>query len=51
VPDADRPPQCREVVSTEQLTMLKLAGAPPQVRLDGPALFDEARLPLEGYYT
>jgi len=38
-------------LSTEQLGTLKPAGAPPQVRLDGPALFDEARLPVEGYYT
>ncbi|MBC6457010.1 nucleoside deaminase [Actinomadura sp. HBU206391] len=37
-------------LSTQQLTTLKPPTGPPPVRLDGPALFDEARVPVEGYY-
>lgn len=40
-------------LSTEQLTGLKspsVAAGPARVRLEGPALFDEARVPLDGYY-
>ena len=37
-------------LSTEQLATLKPPGGPPPVRHEGPALFDEARIPLEGYY-
>lgn len=37
-------------LSTEQLTSLKPATSQPLVRLEGPALFDEARVPVEGYY-
>jgi tRNA(Arg) A34 adenosine deaminase TadA len=37
-------------LSTEQLTALKPATAQPLVSLEGPALFDEARVPVEGYY-
>lgn len=37
-------------LSTEQLMGLKPPADPPAVRLDGPALFDEARVPVEGYY-
>lgn len=39
-------------LSTEQLTSLKSPAAPvlPNVPLDGPALFDEARGPVDGYY-
>jgi tRNA(Arg) A34 adenosine deaminase TadA len=36
-------------LSNEQLAGLKPAGLPP-VRQEGPALFDEARVPVEGYY-
>jgi tRNA(Arg) A34 adenosine deaminase TadA len=38
-------------LSNEQLADLKPSGGPPPVNLDGPALFDEARIPVEGYYT
>lgn len=38
-------------LSTEQLISLKPATTPPQVILDGPALFDEARVPVEAYYN
>ena len=37
-------------LSTEQLMGLKPPADPPAVRLDGPALFDEARVPVDGYY-
>ncbi|GII83909.1 tRNA-specific adenosine deaminase [Sphaerisporangium siamense] len=39
-------------LSTEQLNSLKRPGAPgfPQVPHDGPGLFDEARVPVDGYY-
>lgn len=37
-------------LSNEQLTGLKPAAAAPPARLDGPALYDEARVPVEGYY-
>jgi tRNA(Arg) A34 adenosine deaminase TadA len=37
-------------LSGDQLTALKPAGGFPQVPQDGPALFDEARTPVEGYY-
>ncbi|WP_405148568.1 nucleoside deaminase [Sphaerisporangium sp. NBC_01403] len=38
-------------LSTEQLTGLKPAAAAAGARQEGPALFDEARVPVEGYYT
>ncbi|MGI5267949.1 nucleoside deaminase [Nonomuraea sp. CA-218870] len=38
-------------LSTEQFVELHPAGAWPAVRQDGPALFDEARVPIDGYYT
>lgn len=38
-------------LSAEQLTHLKPAGSGfPRVRQEGPALFDEARVPVDGYY-
>ena len=37
-------------LSTEQLADLKPPVGLPRVRLEGPALFDEARLPVDGYY-
>ncbi|MFB9906365.1 nucleoside deaminase [Allokutzneria oryzae] len=37
-------------LSTEQLLTLKPGGDFPVVPQDGPALFDEARIPVEGYY-
>jgi tRNA(Arg) A34 adenosine deaminase TadA len=37
-------------LSTEQLTALKPPAVPVQVTFEGPALFDEARVPLDGYY-
>lgn len=38
-------------LSSEQLAALKPSGAGPSpVRLEGPALYDEARVPVEGYY-
>ncbi|GAA3510710.1 tRNA(Arg) A34 adenosine deaminase TadA [Streptosporangium album] len=37
-------------LSTEQLTGLKPPAAPVGVRQEGPALFEEARIPVEGYY-
>ncbi|GII80159.1 tRNA-specific adenosine deaminase [Sphaerisporangium rufum] len=37
-------------LSTEQLTPLKPPVTAPPVRLDGPALPDEARAVVEGYY-
>ncbi|GAA4693169.1 nucleoside deaminase [Phytohabitans rumicis] len=38
-------------LSGEQLNSLKPSGGFPPVPQEGPALFDEARLPVEGYYT
>jgi tRNA(Arg) A34 adenosine deaminase TadA len=38
-------------LSTEQLSGLKPAGENAGARLDGPALYDEARVPVEGYYV
>lgn len=39
-------------LSTEQLNSLKPSGStPPGFELDGPALFDEARVPIDGYYN
>jgi tRNA(Arg) A34 adenosine deaminase TadA len=37
-------------LSNEQLEGLKPSGGFPRVRQDGPALFDEARAAVEGYY-
>jgi tRNA(Arg) A34 adenosine deaminase TadA len=37
-------------LSTEQLVELNPEGAWPAVAQDGPALFDEARVPIEEYY-
>jgi tRNA(Arg) A34 adenosine deaminase TadA len=37
-------------LSTEQLATLKPPGGPRPVRLEGPAMFDEARVPVDGYY-
>ena len=37
-------------LSNEQLAGLKPSGGFPQVPQDGPALFDEARIPVDGYY-
>lgn len=37
-------------LSTEQLANLKPPAGPPPVRLEGPAMFDEARIPVDGYY-
>lgn len=38
-------------LSTEQLTGLKPSGGPAPVRHEGPALYEEARIPVEGYYS
>ncbi|MER6951454.1 nucleoside deaminase [Nonomuraea sp. NPDC000554] len=38
-------------LSTDQLGTLKPPGAHGAVRQEGPALFDEARVPVEGYYA
>lgn len=39
-------------LSTEQLNSLKPGGStPPGFELDGPALFEEARVPIDGYYN
>jgi tRNA(Arg) A34 adenosine deaminase TadA len=38
-------------LSTEQLGMLKPPTGPPSFRQEGPAFFDEARVPVEGYYV
>ncbi|RSN60841.1 tRNA-specific adenosine deaminase [Amycolatopsis sp. WAC 04182] len=38
-------------LSGEQVTALKPPVTTPPVRLEGPALYDEARVPVEGYYT
>jgi tRNA(Arg) A34 adenosine deaminase TadA len=37
-------------LSGEQLSTLKPSGGFPAVPQQGPALFDEARVPVEGYY-
>jgi tRNA(Arg) A34 adenosine deaminase TadA len=37
-------------LSNEQFEDLKPSGGFPRVRQDGPALFDEARAAVEGYY-
>lgn len=37
-------------LSNTQLTGLKPGGGWPQVPQDGPALYEEARIPVEGYY-
>lgn len=37
-------------LSTDQLAGLKPSGGPPKVPQDGPALFDEARAAVDGYY-
>ncbi|TYB64913.1 nucleoside deaminase [Nonomuraea sp. PA05] len=37
-------------LSNEQLAGLKPGGGWPQVPQEGPALFEEARVPVEGYY-
>ncbi|MEV0237305.1 nucleoside deaminase [Nonomuraea sp. NPDC050786] len=37
-------------LSGEQLDGLKPGGGWPQVPQEGPALYDEARVPVEGYY-
>ncbi|MFJ2030780.1 nucleoside deaminase [Streptosporangium sp. NPDC087985] len=38
-------------LSAEQLTGLKPPATDAGVRQEGPALFDEARIPIEGYYS
>jgi tRNA(Arg) A34 adenosine deaminase TadA len=38
-------------LSGEQLDGLKSTGAFPAVPQEGPALYDEARVPVEGYYS
>ncbi|MCW6007020.1 nucleoside deaminase [Micromonospora sp. CPCC 205371] len=38
-------------LSGEQLSTLKPSGGFPPVPQEGPALFDEARVPVDGYYT
>lgn len=38
-------------LSGEQLLTLKPSGDFPPVPQEGPALFDEARVPVDGYYT
>jgi tRNA(Arg) A34 adenosine deaminase TadA len=38
-------------LSNEQLSSLKPGGGWPGFDLDGPALFDEASVPVEGYYA
>jgi hypothetical protein len=37
-------------LSNEQLADLKPSGGFPHVQQDGPSLFDEARIPVDGYY-
>jgi tRNA(Arg) A34 adenosine deaminase TadA len=37
-------------LSSQQFSDLKLSGDFPHVRQEGPALFDEARIPFDGYY-
>ncbi|MEV7548130.1 nucleoside deaminase [Amycolatopsis sp. NPDC089917] len=38
-------------LSGEQVNALKPPATGPGVRLEGPALYDEARVPVAGYYT
>jgi tRNA(Arg) A34 adenosine deaminase TadA len=38
-------------LSGEQLNGLKTTGGFPDVPLEGPALYDEARVPVDGYYA
>jgi tRNA(Arg) A34 adenosine deaminase TadA len=38
-------------LSGEQVNALKPGGGFPPVEQQGPALYDEARLPVDGYYT
>jgi tRNA(Arg) A34 adenosine deaminase TadA len=38
-------------LSNEQLTALKPGGGRPEVPQEGPALHEEARVPVEGYYS
>ncbi|WP_409491499.1 nucleoside deaminase [Amycolatopsis sp. cmx-11-12] len=38
-------------LSGEQVNALKPPATGPGVQLEGPALYDEARVPVEGYYT
>ncbi|MEV0790073.1 nucleoside deaminase [Kribbella sp. NPDC050459] len=38
-------------LSGEQLDGLKTTGGFPAVPLEGPALYDEARVPVDGYYS
>ncbi|MGW5188555.1 nucleoside deaminase [Kribbella sp. NPDC004138] len=38
-------------LSGEQLDGLKSTGGFPAVPLEGPALYDEARVPVDGYYS
>ncbi|WP_433264975.1 nucleoside deaminase [Actinosynnema sp. CS-041913] len=38
-------------LSVEQLNGLKTTGGFPEVPAEGPALYDEARVPVEGYYV
>jgi tRNA(Arg) A34 adenosine deaminase TadA len=38
-------------LSGEQLDGLKSTGGFPDVPLEGPALYDEARVPVDGYYS
>jgi hypothetical protein len=42
-------PRCF-ALSNEQLAVLNPSGGFPPVHQDGPFLFDEARLPVDGYY-
>jgi|SRR5438132_9192848 len=37
-------------LSNEQFAALKASGGFPAVPQEGPALFDEARIPIDGYY-
>ena len=37
-------------LSGEQLAALQPGGGRPQVPQEGPALYDEARVPIDGYY-
>jgi tRNA(Arg) A34 adenosine deaminase TadA len=38
-------------LSTDQLNGLKTSGGFPEVPTDGPYLYDEAKIPVEGYYA
>lgn len=38
-------------LGTDQLYTLIPRPAPPSFRLEGPALFDEARRPVDGFYN